>query len=219
VTSGFKSRGARRIHAVKGVSLTVHDGEAVGLIGSNGAGKSTLLQAAAGLLPVESGTIRAKSVPSFLGVGAALNKSLSGRRNIYLGCLALGMKKTTVDELYDDIVAFTGIGHAIDLPMKTYSSGMKARLQFAIATSMTPDILLIDEALAVGDRKFKRKSLKRIDDIRAASGTVVLVTHSLGEIARSCDRVVWLEQGEIRGDGPTDEILPEYQRFQDESEG
>jgi teichoic acid transport system ATP-binding protein len=213
---GLAARPRSYIPAVQGVTLTIAHGEAVGLVGSNGAGKSTLLRGAAGLLPVTSGRIRARSTPSFLGVGAALKPKLSGRRNIYLGCLALGLTKAEIDARYDEIVEFTGLRKSIDRPLKTYSSGMKSRLQFAIATSTEPDILLIDEALAVGDRKFKRRSAEKIDAIRSHSGTVVLVSHSLAEIERSCDRVIWLEEGQVRADGPTAEILERYRSFQDD---
>lgn len=213
---GMKGRDVRRIHAVNGVSFSAEDGEAIGLVGSNGAGKSTLMRAIAGLLPANSGRIRAKSIPSFLGVGAALNRELSGARNIYRGCLALGLTKAEIDERFDDIVEFTGLRDSIDLPLRSYSSGMRARLQFGIATAVTPEILLIDEALAVGDRRFKRKSAQRIDEIRDASGVVILVSHSLDEIARSCDRVIWLEKGVVQADGPTLEVVEAYKASQDD---
>jgi teichoic acid transport system ATP-binding protein len=215
VSRGFRGRGVRVIEAVRGVSFTMHEGDSLGLIGSNGAGKSTLLRAVAGLLPATSGTIRARSLPSFLGVGAVLNRELSGARNIYRGCLALGMTKAGIDERFDDIVEFTGLADAINLPLRSYSSGMRARLQFGIATAIVPDILLIDEALAVGDRRFRKKSAARIEEIRAASGAVVLVSHNLGEIRRSCDRVIWLEKGEVQADGPTEEVLEAYEASQD----
>jgi len=212
---GFKGRDVRQIHAVRGVSFEAHEGESIGLVGSNGAGKSTLMRAIAGLLPVNSGRIRAKSMPSFLGVGAVLKRDLSGARNIYRGCLALGLRKSEIDERFDEIVEFTELRDAIDLPLRSYSSGMRARLAFGIATAISPEILLIDEALAVGDRRFKRKSAERIDEIRAASGVVIVVSHSLSEIARACDRVIWLEQGVVQADGPTEEVLEAYKASQD----
>jgi teichoic acid transport system ATP-binding protein len=215
VAGGFRGRGVRSIEAVQGVSFTAHEGDAIGMVGSNGAGKSTLLRAVAGLLPATSGRIRARSLPSFLGVGAALKKELSGARNIHRGCLALGLSKAEIDERFDDIVDFTGLRASIDLPLRSYSSGMRARLQFAIATAITPDILLIDEALAVGDRKFRKKSAQRIEEIRSASGVVILVSHSLGEIERSCDRVIWMEHGKVQADGPTPEVLDAYKAAQD----
>lgn len=215
VAKGFRGRDVRVIDAVRGISFTVHDSESLGIIGPNGAGKTTLLRAVAGLLPVDSGRIRARSVPSFLGIGSALKPTLSGARNIYIGCLALGMPKSDIDERFDDIVNFTGLWDSIDLPMRAYSSGMRARLQFAIATALTPEILLIDEALAVGDRGFRRKSAQRIEEIRAASGAVILVSHSLSEIEKSCDRVIWIEDGKVQADGPRSDVLPAYEAVQD----
>lgn len=215
VANGFRGRDVRVIDAVRGISFTVEEGESLGIVGPNGAGKTTLLTAMAGLLPVNSGRIRARSLPSFLGVRPVLKPTLSGARNIYLGCLALGMSKADIDERFDKIVDFTGLWDSIDLPLRAYSSGMRARLQFGIATAVTPDILLIDEALAVGDRKFRRKSSERIDEIRSTSGVVVLVSHSLPEIERSCDRVIWIEAGKVQADGPTNEVLPAYEAFQD----
>jgi teichoic acid transport system ATP-binding protein len=217
VANGFRGRDVRVIDAVRGVSFTMREGESLGIVGPNGAGKTTLLTAIAGLLPVNSGRIRARSTPSFLGVRPALKNTLSGARNIYLGCLALGMPKTEIDERFDDIVDFTGLRDSIDLPLKAYSSGMRARLQFAIATSVTPDILLVDEALAVGDRAFRRKSNERIEEIRAASGAVVLVSHTLSEIEKSCDRVVWIDEGKVQADGSAGEVLRAYEAAQDAS--
>jgi teichoic acid transport system ATP-binding protein len=215
VANGFRGRGVRVIDAVRGVSFTVEEGESLGIVGPNGAGKTTLLTAVAGLLPVNSGRIRARRLPSFLGVRPVLKPTLSGARNVYLGCLALGMSKAEIDERFDEIVEFTELQDSIDLPLRAYSSGMRARLQFAIATAVTPDILLIDEALAVGDRAFRRKSAERIDEIRAASGAVILVSHSISEIEKSCNRVIWIDQGKMQADGPPGEVLRAYEASQD----
>ncbi len=217
-SEGFRSRRFREIHAVRGVSLDVHAGEVVGVIGPNGAGKSTLLSAVSGLLPVTRGAVYARSQPSFLGVGAALNKKLSGRQNVFIGGLALGLSSREIRERFDDIVRYAGLRRFIDMPLKTYSSGMRARLQFAIATAVIPEILLIDEALAVGDRKFKRRSARKIDQIRADAGTVLLVSHSLDEIARSCTRALWLESGVVRMDGPPGEVIAAYTAAEDATE-
>lgn len=211
----FKSRPYRSVRAIRGVDLTAHQGEVVGVIGPNGSGKSTLFQGVAGLLPPTQGRVLTRSRPLLLGVSSALKPKLSGRRNIYIGCLALGMARREIDERFHDIVGFAGLRRFIDMPMKTYSSGMRARLQFAIATAVIPDILLIDEALAVGDRKFKRRSWKRLDEIREHAGTVMIVSHSLGEIRRTCTRVVWLEDGVVRMEGPTEEVVDAYEEFQD----
>jgi teichoic acid transport system ATP-binding protein len=146
-----------------------------------------------------------------MGVGATLIPASTGYRNIRLGCLALGMSADEIDERLDEIAAFTELGEALDRPLRTYSSGMRARLHFSIATSVSPRILLIDEALSVGDKKFRRKSTKRISTLLDDAGTLILVSHSVGEIRRHCSRVIWLEEGEIRMDGPIDEVLDAYQ--------
>jgi ABC-type polysaccharide/polyol phosphate transport system ATPase subunit len=144
-------------------------------------------------------------------VKAALRPRMTGRANIRIGLLAQGLRRHEVEARLDDVVEFTDLGPSIDLPMETYSSGMRARLHFAIATALTPEILLVDEALAVGDQAFREKSARRLEEHRSAAGTVLLVSHNLSEIRRSCDRVVWLEQGRIVLDGPTDEVLGAYE--------
>ena len=158
-----------------------------------------------------SGVLRVRSLPTFLGVKAALRPRMTGRANIRIGLLAQGLRRHEVEARLNDVVEFTDLGTSIDLPMETYSSGMRARLHFAIATALTPEILLVDEALAVGDRAFREKSARRLEEHRSAAGTVLLVSHNLSEIRRSCDRVVWLEQGRIVLDGPTDEVLGAYE--------
>src|SRR4051812_20546428 len=198
------------VKAVRGVSFTLRQGETVGLVGRNGSGKSTLLRAIAGLVTPSAGQVWAQGEPGLLGVNAALISQLSGERNIVLGCLALGMRPQEIKERYDEIVEFAGIKEAIEMPMKTYSSGMSARLRFAIATTKTPPVLLIDEALAVGDAEFRRKSEQRIGRLRKEAGTVVLVSHSLGAILDSCNRCIWLDKGQIRMDGDVVEVLNTY---------
>ena len=199
------------VDAVRGVTLDVAVGECIGMVGPNGSGKTTLLQAMTGVLPLTSGVLRVRSLPTFLGVKAALRPRMTGRANIRIGLLAQGLRGHEVEARLDDVVEFTDLGPSIDLPMETYSSGMRARLHFAIATALTPEILLVDEALAVGDRAFREKSARRLEEHRSAAGTVLLVSHNLSEIRRSCDRVVWLEQGRIVLDGPTDEVLGAYE--------
>lgn len=206
-----RNRKFRRIHAVRGVSFDLYAGESLGIIGSNGSGKSTLLAALTGLLPVESGEVLVRSRPTLLGVGAVMRPSLSGRRNIAIGGLAIGLSLDEVNEQMDSIIDFAGLRESIDLPMRTYSSGMRARLMFAIATSSIPEILLIDEALAVGDAEFAQRSQRRIDTIRARAGSVVLVSHNHGEIRSSCDRVMWLEKGELVAEGDPDEVIDAYE--------
>ncbi|MEU1007776.1 ABC transporter ATP-binding protein [Streptomyces sp. NPDC005890] len=211
-----KAAGVRRVHAVKKVSFVAYRGEAIGLIGTNGSGKSTLLKAVAGLLPVESGHIFTDGQPSLLGVNAALMNDLTGERNIHLGGLAMGMSREQIKERYQDIVDFSGInekGDFITLPMRTYSSGMTARLRFSIAAAKDHDVLLIDEALATGDRSFQKRSEARIRELRQHAGTVFLVSHNNKSIRDTCERVLWLERGELRMDGPTEEVMKEYEAF------
>ena len=201
------------VQAVRGVSFTLYEGQTVGVIGDNGSGKSTLLSALTGLLPLESGRIRVISRPRLLGVGRALRGAVSGRDNIVIGGLALGLALKQVERRSDDVVDFADIGDAIDRPMNTYSAGERARLNFGIATMSAPDILLVDEATVVGDTRFRAKAAERIAQIRAASGTVVLVTHNLDEIIESCDRVIWLHQGKVVADGPVDLVCGAYGLF------
>jgi teichoic acid transport system ATP-binding protein len=211
-----KSGIIREVHAVKGVSFVAYRGEAVGLIGSNGSGKSTLLRAIAGLIPCDRGHIYAAGQPSLLGVNAAMMNELPGERNVVLGLLAMGMAPAEVKTRTKDIIDFSGINERGDfgsLPMKTYSSGMAARLRFSIAAAKKHDVLLIDEALATGDAKFRRRSEQRVRDLRADAGTVFLVSHSEQSIRDTCERSIWLESGLIRADGPTDEVLKEYETY------
>jgi teichoic acid transport system ATP-binding protein len=211
VSGGFAGRRSIEVHAVRNASFTVHVGEAVGVVGSNGSGKSTLLRAVAGLQSLASGSIKVRGEVGLLGVGAALKPSLSGYRNVYLGGLAVGLSKDEIDEKLPGIVEFSGLGEAMARPMKTYSSGMKARLAFSISTLKVPDILLIDEALAVGDKEFKAKSLERLNEIRDQAGTIMMVTHNLNEIRQSCTRAIWLDQGVLRADGDVDDVLDQYE--------
>nr|WP_062213756.1 ABC transporter ATP-binding protein [Streptomyces sp. NBRC 109706] len=204
----------REVHAVRGVSFVAYRGEAIGLIGSNGSGKSTLLRAIAGLLPPETGRVYTDGQPSLLGVNAALMNDLTGERNVILGGLAMGMTRDQVRERYEGIVEFSGIqdkGDFITLPMRTYSSGMQARLRFSIAAAKDHDVLMVDEALATGDKKFRRRSEERIREMRAHAGTVFLVSHNNKTIRDTCDRVLWLEHGKLMMDGPTDQVLKAYE--------
>ncbi len=208
--------GGRKVHAVRGVSFAAHKGEAIGLIGSNGSGKSTLLKAIAGLLPTARGRIYTHGQPSLLGVNAALMGDLTGERNVVLGGLAMGMTRDEVHARYDEIVDFSGIndkGDFISLPMRTYSSGMGARLRFSIAAAKSHDVLLIDEALATGDAGFQRRSQERIAELREEAGTVFLVSHSNSAITTTCDRALWLESGTLRMDGPAKEVVAAYEAF------
>ncbi len=211
----LKSRSSQRrfrdIEAVRGASFELHKGESIGIIGHNGAGKSTILLGLAGLLELTQGEVVARSRPALLGVGALLNGSLSGRRNVEMGCLALGMSKRDTDARVDELMEFAGLEDFADVPLKAYSSGMRARLAFTVATTAVPDILLIDEALAVGDQDFHARALARLDEIRAAAGSVVVVSHNMSEVERMCDRILWMDHGQIVKDGLPADVVVEYQ--------
>ncbi|MFJ9813266.1 ABC transporter ATP-binding protein [Streptomyces sp. NPDC101158] len=214
----YTERGGKQsVHAVRGVSFAAYRGEAIGLIGSNGSGKSTLLKAVAGLLPTTAGRVYTRGRPALLGVDAALMGDLTGERNVILGGLAMGMSRSEIADRYAGIVEFSGINdkddEAISRPMRTYSSGMGARLRFSIAAARSHDVLLIDEALATGDASFRRRSRRRIDELRAEAGTVFLVSHSNSTVTETCDRALWLESGTLRMDGPADEVVAAYEHF------
>ena len=202
--------GRRVIEAVNGVSFETRRGEAIGVIGSNGSGKSTLLSALAGLIKPTSGEILVSDEPKLLGVGAVLLNGATGIRNIRLGCLALGMSSDELDDRVAEIVEFTGLGEAIDRPLKTYSAGMRARLHFAISTAVQPEILLVDEALSVGDKEFRKKSRAKIESLLANAGTLFLVSHSTKQIERLCTRGLWLENGKLLADGPITDVIAQY---------
>jgi teichoic acid transport system ATP-binding protein len=193
---GRRTRGnIREVRAIRGISFIAYRGEAIGVIGRNGSGKSTLLRAIAGLLPPESGNVYTTGGASLLGVNAALLDDLTGERNVVLGCLA--MSKQEARERYQSVVDFSGVRDFINLPMKTYSAGMGARLRFAIAAAKHHEVLLIDEALATGDAEFRVRSHNRINELRAAAGTVFLVAHDLEEVELTCNRVIWMDRGKI----------------------
>ncbi|MEJ7633970.1 ABC transporter ATP-binding protein [Aeromicrobium sp.] len=205
----------RTVHALKGVTFTAYENDSIGVIGTNGSGKSTLMRAIVGLTSTSQGAIYAQSRPSLLGVGAALMRDLSGDRNIVLGGLAMGFTRQEIEDNYDEIVDFAGLEKFIDLPMRAYSSGMTARLKFAIASVKTHEILIVDEALAVGDRKFRQRSEARIREIRDNAGTVFLVSHSMTSIRDTCSRVIWLDQGKLVMDGDPDVVIKAYNASQD----
>lgn len=206
-----KTRGAvTEIEAVRGISLVANHGESIGIVGRNGAGKSTLLRALAGLIPPTRGTVYVDAQPSLLGVSAALMPAMTGEVNIMLGCLALGLTMEQARERFDEIVEFSGIGEFVYLPMRAYSSGMQARLRFAISAAIVPDILMVDEALATGDKEFRSKSEKKFREIREQAGTLFLVSHNPGSIEDHCDRAIWIDKGKVIADGNARDVMKEY---------
>jgi teichoic acid transport system ATP-binding protein len=200
----------REVHAVKGVSFVVYEGETIGIVGSNGSGKSSLMRAIAGLFPATKGAVYTFAKPTMLGVGAALLPNLSGEKNIMLGGLALGFDKKEIAAASESIVNFSGLKDFIDLPMRTYSQGMSARLRFSIAAAKKHDILIIDEALAVGDLQFRMKAEEKIRQMRKEAGTVFLVSHNMKSIQDTCNRVIWLEKGELLMDGDPKEVCDAF---------
>jgi teichoic acid transport system ATP-binding protein len=217
LSRGASQQGVREVQAVRGISFSARHGESIGIIGVNGSGKSTLLRAIAGLIPPASGSVYVAGDPALLGVNAVLMGDLSGERNIMIGGLALGLTQQQVKDRYQDVVDFAEIGEFVNMPMKSYSSGMGQRLRFAISASAIPDILMIDEALSTGDAGFRAKSKARVNEVREAAGTVFLVSHSLATVKSMCERVLWVHQGELVMDGPADEVCKRYRQFVNES--
>lgn len=203
------------IPALSPLSFVVNRGETVGVIGTNGSGKSTLMKLLTGKTRPTTGDVYATSTPIMLGVNAALVRQISGRENIRLGCLAMGLTPSEVDAKFDMIVELSGLQNALDMPLKAYSAGMASRLQFAIATAVDPDILLIDEALNTGDAQFRARTKRRLDEVRAQAGCVFLVSHSLGTIKQMCTRVIWIEQGQLLADGDPEWVCAQYQEYTD----
>ena len=200
--------------ALRDVSLQVPKGESLGIIGCNGAGKSTLLQLLCGTVAPSTGTVRVDGrIAALLELGAGFNPDFSGRDNVLLNGPLLGLGRAQLQDQMDSIIEFSGIGHFIDQPVKTYSSGMFVRLAFALATSVQPDILVIDEALSVGDGGFARKSFDRILAMKDRGTTILFCSHALYQVEAFCDRVLWLDQGRAMGIGPSHAIVRHYTLF------
>lgn len=197
--------------ALDNLSLTVKKGEVIGIIGRNGAGKSTLMRLIAGITFPTSGEIIVKgSIGGLINLSAGFNGNYTGRENIYYKSELLGLKKAKVDEIMNDIIEFADIGEYFDLPLKTYSSGMRARLGFSLAINLNPDILIIDEVFAVGDRDFKRKSAEKTRELFLQGKTIVFSSHSDELIRQFCSRVVFIKNGKVEFDGNVDEGLELY---------
>jgi len=204
----------REIEALKQVSFSVGHGTVIGVLGANGAGKSTLVRTLAGILPPTTGRVELEGrVSTLLALGVGFNKELSGRQNVVLGGLAAGLGRAQLEAKYDEIVAFAELDDVMDLPMRTYSSGMYGRLAFSVAVNMDPDILLIDEALSVGDARFRRKSFEKMRELCGQARTIVLVSHALGSIRELCDEAIWIHKGELAGWDEPDEVIEAYTRF------
>jgi len=211
---GRGERAIREIEAVKNVSFDVPNGTVLGIVGANGAGKSTLVRAIAGILPPTSGRIDVYGrVSTLLALGVGFNKDLSGRDNVRLGGLAAGYERGALAEKYEQIVEFAELGEFMDMPMRTYSSGMYGRLAFSVAVNMDPDILLIDEALSVGDARFRRKSANKMRELCSQAHTIVLVSHALGSVRELCDQAIWMDRGVMRMWDEPEAVVDAYTEF------
>ena len=206
-----RGEGARIFHALAGVDLDLQRGEALGIIGQNGAGKSTLLQLLCSTLTPSHGTLEVRGrVAPLLELGAGFNMDFTGRENIFMNAAVLGLSQAEIKARLADIIAFADIGEFIDQPVRTYSSGMYVRLAFAIAAHIEPDILVVDEAIAVGDGQFARKSFDRILQLRSRGATLLFCSHALFQVEALCERALWLHHGEVRALGPASRVVAEY---------
>lgn len=204
----------REFWALRDVSFEIRKGETVGIIGRNGSGKSTLLQIICGTLNPSEGEVRTRGrIAALLELGSGFNPEFTGRENVYMNAAVLGMSKAEVDARFDDIAVFADIGDFIEQPVKTYSSGMMVRLAFAVAINVDPEILVVDEALSVGDELFQRKCFSRIEAIRAKGGTILFVSHSGAQIIELCDRAILIDAGEMLAVGAPKQVVGNYQKL------
>lgn len=209
--TAIKEMRRSRFTALKNISFEVSAGETVGIIGKNGAGKSTILGLLAGVLKPSSGQVTvAGRIAPLLELGAGFHPELSGRENILLNGILLGMLKREVEEKIDSIIEFSELEKFIDQPIRTYSSGMLARLGFSVAVHCEPDILLLDEVLSVGDKDFQKKCIEKMLGFKRSGKTIVFVSHSEEQVKQICDRLIWIDQGQIRTAGETEAIISDY---------
>lgn len=213
-TKLFRRSQVQEFEALRGISFNAADGEVLGIIGRNGSGKSTLLKLIAGVYKPTAGTVQVRgSVAALIELGAGFHHDLTGRENIVLNGLLLGLTRRQIAEREQNIIDFAGIGEFIDSPVKQYSSGMFMRLAFAVAVEVDPEILLVDEILSVGDTEFQEKCDQRMEEFRCKRKTIVLVSHDLHAVRRLCTRVILLDGGVLLADGPVDATLTRYEEL------
>jgi ABC-type polysaccharide/polyol phosphate transport system ATPase subunit len=208
---GKGERVVKEVLALQDVSFEITHGTVLGIVGHNGAGKSTLMRAISGILPPSAGRIEVHGrISTLLALGVGFNPALSGRENVMLGGLAAGLSREEVNERYQVIADFAELGDFIEMPMRTYSSGMFSRLAFSVAVHMEPDVLIIDEALSAGDAKFKKKAAQKMDELMGQARTMLLVSHALGTIKEMCNDAIWLDHGKLMGRGTPTEMVDAY---------
>lgn len=216
---GRRQRIVEQVEALTDVSFTVPHGTVLGVIGANGAGKSTLMRAVGGILPPTAGRIEVEGrVSTLLALGVGFNRKLSGRDNVILGGLAAGFTREEMERRYEKIVRFAELEKIMNRPMRTYSSGQYGRLGFSVAVNMNPDILLIDEALSVGDARFRRRSARRMRKLVSQDRTVILVSHALGTVKQLCDKAIWLDGGRLQMWDDADKVVDAYTDFLEEAQ-
>lgn len=211
----FRKTQVEKFEALHGVTFSVKKGDVIGIVGKNGSGKSTLLNTIAGIFSPDEGSVELNSDSvGLMSLGVGFQRMMSGRENILISGMLLGFSEEEVREKMDEIITFAGLGQFIDMPVKTYSSGMYSKLAFAITAILEPEILLIDEVLSVGDANFKKKSFAKIKELIAdRNRTVLIVSHSLESLRTLCNQILWLHEGNLMKIGPTDEVLAEYEAF------
>ncbi|MDD9149469.1 teichoic acids export ABC transporter ATP-binding subunit TagH [Sporolactobacillus sp. CQH2019] len=203
----------KSFYALRDISFEAEKGDVIGIIGVNGSGKSTLSNIIAGVVPPTSGTVTVKGETALIAIASGLKGELTGKENIELKCLMLGFNKNEIKELTPDIIEFADIGDFIDQPVKTYSSGMRSRLGFAISIHIDPDILIIDEALSVGDQTFAEKCLDKMNEFKESGKTIFFISHSIGQMKQFCEKALWIQYGRVDDYGRMKDVMPKYEAF------